>query len=63
MTPMHPERELRAAGAAFESAASWRDIFANHVVEDGRLITGQNQNGALNVAVKMMAAARNQPRP
>jgi putative intracellular protease/amidase len=63
MTPMHPERELRAAGAAFESAAAWRDIFANHVVEDGRLITGQNQNGALNVAVKMMAAARNQPRP
>ncbi len=63
ITPMHPERELRAAGAAFESAAGWRDIFANHVVEDGRLITGQNQNGALNVAVKMMAAARNQPKP
>lgn len=63
ITPMHPERELRAAGAAFESAAGWRDIFANHVVEDGRLITGQNQNGALSVAVKMMAAARDQPKP
>ena len=63
ITPMHPERELRAAGAAFESAAGWRDIFANHVVEDGRLITGQNQNGALNVAVKMMVAARDQPKP
>lgn len=63
ITPMHPERELRAAGAAFESAVSWRDIFANHVVEDGRLITGQNQNGALSVAVKMMAAARNQQKP
>jgi putative intracellular protease/amidase len=63
ITPMHPERELRAAGAAFESATGWRDIFANHVVEDGRLITGQNQNGALNVAAKMMAAARNQQKP
>lgn len=58
ITPMHPERELRAAGALYENAIAFRDIFANHVVEDGRLITGQNQNAAVEVAVKMVAAAR-----
>ena len=31
MTPQHPERELRAAGAQFESQTAFRDIFANHV--------------------------------
>ncbi len=34
MTPQHPERELRAAGAQFESQTAFRDIFANHVVVD-----------------------------
>lgn len=63
MTPMHPERELRAAGALFESSAAFRDIFANHVVEDGRLITGQNQNAGPEVAVKMMIKANAQPKP
>jgi putative intracellular protease/amidase len=56
-TPMHPERELRAAGALFESATAFRDIFANHIVEDGRLITGQNQNAGTEVAVRMMIKA------
>ncbi|MBP6012096.1 MAG: type 1 glutamine amidotransferase domain-containing protein [Alphaproteobacteria bacterium] len=58
MTPLHPERELRAAGARFEGATAFRDIFANHVVSDGRLITGQNQNAALEVAATMIAAAK-----
>jgi len=62
MTPMHPERELRAAGAVFESQTAFRDIFANHIVEDGRLVTGQNQNAGTGVAVKMMILARARPK-
>lgn len=57
MTPQHPERELRAAGALFESATALRDMFANHVVVDGRIVTGQNQNAGAEVANKMMRAA------
>lgn len=57
ITPMHPERELRAAGAMFESATAFRDFFANHVVVDGRLVTGQNQNAGAEVANLMMKAA------
>ncbi len=57
MTPQHPERELRAAGALFESATAFRDLFANHVVVDGRIVTGQNQNAGEEVANAMMLAA------
>lgn len=57
ITPMHPERELRAAGAAFEGATAFRDFFAHHVVVDGRLVTGQNQNAGAEVANRMMQAA------
>jgi putative intracellular protease/amidase len=58
MTPQHPERELRAAGALFESKTAFRDLFADHVVADGRLVTGQNQNAGAEVANKMMIAAK-----
>jgi len=54
MTPQHPERELRAAGVLFESKTAYRDTFANHVVVDGTLVTGQNQNAGAEVAFKMM---------
>ena len=57
VTPMHPERELRAAGAHFEGATAFRDFFADHVVVDGRIITGQNQNAGPEVANLMMKAA------
>lgn len=57
ITPMHPERELRAAGAVLESATAFRDFFANHVAVDGRLVTGQNQNAGAEVANLMMKAA------
>ena len=53
-TPMHPERDLRAAGAEFESATRFRDMFASHVVADGRLVTGQNQNSGAETAHRMM---------
>lgn len=58
MTPYHPERELRAAGAQYESATAFHDIFANHTVADGRLVTGQNQNAGTEVAYLMMKMAQ-----
>jgi putative intracellular protease/amidase len=57
ITPQHPERELRAAGAKFESATAFRDMFANHVVVDGRIVSGQNQNAGPEVANLMMKVA------
>jgi putative intracellular protease/amidase len=56
-TPQHPERELRAAGADFESATAFLDMFANHVVVDGRIVSGQNQNAGTEVANVMMKVA------
>ena len=53
-TPMHPETELRAKGALFESASRFRDPFANHWVVDGNLVTGQNQNAGPMVAREMV---------
>lgn len=60
-TPMHPERELRAAGAIFESRTRKLEILADHVVGDGRLVTGQNQNAGDRCAQLMMAAAGGLP--
>ena len=54
MTPKHPETELRAAKAKFEARTAFRDIFATHVVVDGRLVTGQNQNSGAETAHRMM---------
>ena len=55
ITPLHPETELRKAGALFESRTHpARDFFANHFVVDGDLITGQNQNAGPMVARLMM---------
>jgi putative intracellular protease/amidase len=54
ITPMHPETEVKKAGSVFESETAFLDIFANHVVIDGNLITGQNQNAGKEVAQKMM---------
>ena len=56
ITPLHPETELRKAGALFESRAAFRDLFATHVVVDDeqRFVTGQNQNSGLETAHRMM---------
>ena len=61
ITPQHPERELRAAGAVFESASKVVEPFANLTVVDGRLVTGQNQNAGVETAQKMLRAAGGQP--
>lgn len=52
-TPQHPETELRAMGALFESSSRFRDPLANHWVVDGNLFTGQNQNACPMVAREM----------
>ena len=56
LTPLHPETELRKAGAKFESQSAFRDFFATHVVIDDeqRFVTGQNQNSGLEAAHKIM---------
>ncbi len=54
VTPQHPETELRRAGAKFESDTAFRDFFASHVVVDGNLVTGQNQNSGAETAQRMM---------
>ncbi len=53
-TPQHPENELRKQGALFESKTKFRDFFATHVVVDGKIVTGQNQNSGLETADEMM---------
>lgn len=62
ITPQHPERELRAAGALFEADTALLDPFANLTVVDGRLVTGQNQNAGVETAQKMLLAAGGQPK-
>lgn len=59
-TPQHPETELRRLGAAFESATAFRDVFANHWVADGNLVTGQNQNAGPMVARELARIAARQ---
>ena len=61
-TPHHPERELRSAGALFESETKFRDPLANHWVVDGNLVTGQNQNAGPMVAREMMQILADQDR-
>ena len=39
-------------------ARAFQDVFANHSVVDGRLVTGQNQNAGAEVAHKMMMTAK-----
>mgnify|MGYP006279273011 FL=1 len=54
ITPMHPETELRATNAVFEADTRWRDFFATHVVVDGNLVTGQNQNSGYETAHRIL---------
>jgi len=58
-TPLHPETELRRAGVDFESETALLDTFANHIVRDGNIVTGQNQNSGAMVANLMMQLVSN----
>jgi putative intracellular protease/amidase len=62
VTPMHPEEELRKAGAIFECQHGWLDPFMTHTSIDGNLVTGQNQNSGYETAhriLEKMATQRN----
>jgi|TARA_B110000971_G_scaffold171855_1_gene176665 putative intracellular protease/amidase len=63
LTPMHPESELRKAGALYESQTAFFDIFATHVVIDDeqRFVTGQNQNSSHVTAHKIMEIISKRP--
>lgn len=54
ITPLHPETELRKAGAVYEQETAFRDMLATHVVVDGNLVTGQNQNSGAETAHRML---------
>lgn len=55
VTPLHPETELKKAGAIYESSTAFNDLFATHVTVDdeGRFVTGQNQNSGMEAAIKI----------
>lgn len=56
-TPLHPETELRKAGADYQSNnSSAVHMFANHVVVDEKhlIVTGQNQKGGTEAAQKAL---------
>jgi len=57
ITPLHPETELRKKGVNFQSNTGNRDMLQTITVvdEEGRFVTGQNQNSGHETAQKMMA--------
>lgn len=54
ITPKHPETELRKAGGIYEASTAFRDMMATHVVVDGNIITGQNQNSGYETAHRIL---------
>lgn len=55
MTPMHPEDELKNAGAVYEcSHGVLTDLNQNKVVIDGRIVSGQNQQASCQVPQELM---------
>jgi len=57
VTPLHPETELRKKGVNYKSNTGNRDMLQTITVvdEEGRFVTGQNQNSGHETAQKMMA--------
>jgi len=53
-TPLHPETELRKAGAIYHSNKAFKDIFASLVITDKNIVTGQNQNSGAETSNKLM---------
>ena len=55
-TPLHPEEELRKAGANYQCSTGKRDIYETLTVvdEEKRFVTGQNQNSGHETAQKIM---------
>jgi putative intracellular protease/amidase len=57
-TPKHPQEELEKAGAIYKANHKWLDPLATITVvdEEGRFITGQNQNSSHETAQRIMSA-------
>ena len=54
VTPKHPETEMRKVGAAFEANTAGIEMLATHVVVDGNLVTGQNQNSGYETSHRVL---------
>ncbi len=54
-TPLHPETELKNAGADYVYDTAFNDMFATYVAVDDeeRFVSGQNQNSAMEAAIKI----------
>ena len=59
VTPLHPETELRKIGANFEARTAWVDMAATHVVVDGNIVTGQNQNSGYETSHRILELLEN----
>lgn len=62
-TPLHPEKELKKAGAIFQAKHKHHDYFATLTVMDQekRFVTGQNQNAGHETAQLIMKVVSEQP--
>ena len=60
-TPLHPEEELKKAGANYQCSTGKRDFFETLSVvdEEKRFVTGQNQNSGHETAQKIMEILTN----
>ena len=54
VTPKHPETEMRKVGARFEANTARIEMLATHVVVDGNIVTGQNQNSGYETAARIL---------
>ncbi|MBE1286635.1 MAG: type 1 glutamine amidotransferase domain-containing protein [Alteromonadaceae bacterium] len=54
VTPKHPETEMRKAGANFEFQTATIEMLATHVVVDGNIVTGQNQNSGYETSHRIL---------
>jgi putative intracellular protease/amidase len=54
VTPKHPETEMRKEGANFEPQTAFVDMLATHVVVDGNIVTGQNQNSGYETSLRVL---------
>lgn len=64
-TPLHPEKELRDAGANYQCSTGKRDFFETLTVvdEEARFVTGQNQNSGHETAQKIMELSEAKTKP
>ena len=62
ITPLHPEDELKKAGADYQCKHGLlTDLLQNDVVVDGRIVTGQNQMASCQVPQLLMQMLKTAP--